>query len=152
MSKAKQLAQALSDRLATISVANGYLTDIGTTVMRGKLDFDEKELPCIVIVEGDDEVLDERDTDARVNIPFQIEGHDIGDPTNPNDKIHDILADLKRAIFGTDTTFGGLIRASRGTPGLHYRGRIIYKRDAGTANVAAGIRIDCEITENLANP
>lgn len=156
MSKAKDLSLALSARLATITTANGYATDIGARVLRGATSFPESYVPCVVLSEGDDDPAEERAiggvTHVRNVIKFSIEGTAPCDPDNPNDTVHDIIADLKKAIFSGDLTYGGLIRPSRGTPGISYRGRTFGERADGASFVGGGILIDCEIHEELSNP
>lgn len=153
MSKAKDLSLAISARLAGITKANGYDTDIGLKVLRGQMTFDESLLPCTVLVEGDDDVVEQRNLDAKVLLRFIAEGHAECDPENPNDTVHDIISDLKRAIFGGDPTYGGLVRPSNNaTPGLRYQGRGIGVREDGSNKVSASITFDCQIHETLTNP
>lgn len=152
MSKAKQLAAVIYDRITQISVANGYLTNIGAKVFRGKRTADEKDVPMSFIVEGDDEPLSQQGNEVRIAIPFAVEGHDVCDPDNPNDKVHDIVSDLKRAIFGGDRTFGGLVRGNNGGQSLQYMGRTIGEREDGATVVGAAILFKAEILENLSNP
>lgn len=152
MSKAKQLAAAVYARISQITVANGYLTNIGLKVFRGKRTADESEVPMAFVVEGDDEVLGQKGSEVRVAIPFAVEGHDVCDPDNPNDKVHDIVADLKKAIFDGDRTFGGLVRGPNGGEPLQYMGRTIGEREDGAKVVGAAIMFKAEIVENLSNP
>lgn len=150
MSKAKQLADAIHARLTAITVANGYLTDIGSRVFRGRTALDESHLPCIVMVEGDDNIEDQAVRKVKVAQQFIIEGHDECDFDNPNDKAHDIISDMKRAIFKGDRTFGGLVVSDKN--GLRYEGRNISPRPDGAAIVAASIRFVCVFVEDLDNP
>jgi len=157
MSKASTLASAIAAQLATITVAAGYGTDIGLTVFRGKVSLDADMLPCVVLVELDDHVLDQVST---VNMPgpqkrsktvklrqtYAAEGHTVCDPNNPNDAAHLILSDLKKCIFGGDQTFGGSVRT------LSYAGRSIAPRVDGIAVISASIRFDVEFSEDLTNP
>lgn len=152
MSKAKQLAQAIYERIAAITIANGYNTDIGLKVFRGRRTADEKDVPMSFIVEGDDEVLEQKGNEVRIAVPFAVEGHTVCDPDNPNDAVHDIVADLKKAIFGGDRTFGGLVRGPNGGQPLQYAGRTIGEREDGAKVVGAAILFKAEITESLSNP
>jgi hypothetical protein len=147
MSKASEVAAAFSARLSNISIANGYSTDIGTAVFRGRQTIEQSELPAIVLVEGEDSVLDARPKQSRVKLAqrYIFEGHDACDPLQPNDTAHLILADLKRAIF-TEPTFGGMLYE------LNYIGRNIGVRPDGTAIVAASIEVEAVYSEDLHNP
>lgn len=148
MSKASTLAQKVSDRVSTISIANGYSTDIGLRVFRGRANLVPEELPCIVIVEGEDEIQDTKKTEVKVRQSYQIEGHSECDPLHPNDTAHLILADLKKSVFGVDPSFDGAVRPSE----LEYGGRQIGVREDGTAFVSASINIRITFVENLAEP
>lgn len=149
MSKASTLAERLSARIAQITIANGYLTDIGLKVFRGKGKLDEADLPCTVLVEGEERVDDSAEIQYKARQRFTFEGHDECDPDHPNDKAHMIIADLKRALFSGDRTYGAMVRPRTG---LRYAGRRIATRDDGARIIAASIDIDCEVTENLTEP
>lgn len=158
--QAAQLALAFAERLTTIRVANGYATDIGATVFRGKGRIDVANLPCAVIYEAGDKIGDDNQTpgrpgDGNVNIRmadvilaqrYFFEGHMACDADHPNDAAHAIIGDLKKALFNGDRSFGKLVRR------LQYKGRAIGRREDGQAFINASIVIDAEITENLANP
>lgn len=147
MSKASDVALALSARIAAITTANGYATNVGAQVFRGRLTIDQGDLPCSVIVEGEDTVEDGK-LSGKVKLAqrYIIEGHAECDPAQPNDIAHLILADLKRAIFGGEKNFAGLLHD------LRYVGRNIGARPDGTAIVAASVEIECVFVEDLTNP
>lgn len=149
MSKASTLAERISTRIAQITIVNGYSTDIGLKVFRGKGKLDENDLPCVVLVEGEERVEDSTETQYKARQRFTLEGHDLCDPDNPNDKAHMIIADLKRAIFDGDRTFDGIVRPRTG---LRYAGRRIATRDDGARIIAASIDFDCEVAESLTEP
>ena len=148
MSVANDIAVAISDRVATINVANGYETDIGLRVFRGRKRLDKTHLPCIVIIERDDTVSDSRPTQAKVSQPFVIEGHMVCDPDNPNDTAHKIIADIKQAIFATNITYG------EGKPLLpvKYAGKSIAPRDDGIEIVSAAVEITVDYVDSLRAP
>ena len=153
MSKEKELTLKICDRLAAIKIADGWLTDIGTTVFRGKMDLDVSELPCTVLANGDDNTIEQQNMQARLHLRFVAEGHMFCDQNNPTDAVLDMSEDLKKAIFGGDSSYDGIIRPSQNkTPGLRYIGRTIGTRESGSNAVSAGITFDCEIVENLNNP
>jgi len=147
MTTASDIALELSTRLATISVANGYNTEIGARVFRGRRDLEAQSVPCVVIAELEDVVLDKSGRNGRhVKLAqvYAIEGHDACSADHPNDKAHLILEDLKRAVFGTPF----VVTVSS----VDYRGRTIGVRDAGAGAIAAAIRIAVEFSENLTAP
>jgi hypothetical protein len=148
MSTASTLEENLAARVATISVANGYLTDIGARVFRGKLKLDPSEFPCTVAVAGDNNVMDGKRRQVKVSQRYIFEGHDVCDPDQPNAKAHQIIADLKKAFFAGDLTFGGIMRPDD----LQYVGSTIGTREDGANLVAASIEVDCIFVEELDNP
>lgn len=155
MSMANDLALAISAKLATITEANGYQTNIGFKVMRGRKRIDRAQLPCAVIVERDDKPEHKGGSNAKIAQPYVIEGHTICDPENPNDTGHKIIADIKRAIF-TDKTFldDKLVFGPNGARAftVTYRGRSIAPREDGIDVVSAAVEVEIEYVENLSNP
>lgn len=146
ISKADDIAKAITARVQTIRVEAGFHTDIGVRVYRGKTNVAEQDLPCAVLVEADDRVRDYKRREVKLLQRYIIEAGAPCDVDNPNDTAHKMIADVKRALFGGDVTFGGLVRE------LIYEGRAILPRERGSAFVGAVVEIDCEIHEDLANP
>src|SRR5690606_29110496 len=58
-SKAAAIAAAIAARLATITRANGYHTNAGLHVWRGRTAIDADELPSITLFEQEDQVEDQ---------------------------------------------------------------------------------------------
>lgn len=152
MSIAQDIAIALSARLALIDTGTRpeFATRIGLRVMRGRRRLDESMVPCVVIIEGDDTVTDSRGSDVCLTQRYVFEGHAACDPDNPNDTAHDIIKDLKRAIFkdagDLESWLPFRVRS------LRYVGRNIDPREDGLSIVSAAIEIEVTYTENLANP
>lgn len=155
MSKANDIAAALAARLATIRTANGYATEAGQHVYRGALGIPEEQAPFLAIVEQEDQVegqrINNRSTgtdpiDTEILLPFDIVAVAPCNPDNPAIAGHALVADIKRAVFGGDLTWGGLATHTR------YIGRSIPPRTAGSTlvEVRVSIRIGC--VENLADP
>lgn len=148
--KALQIAKAISTRLAQITQANGYHTNIGTHVFRGKLALSEDDVPGVTVMEDDDLVLEQSDThDAMVSryLNLSAEGIVACDPANPNDAAHLVLADIKRALWDGDLSFGGLVAK------LAYKGQSIGARPDGLALVNARVEFMVLVAhETLNNP
>jgi hypothetical protein len=144
---ADQIAAELAARLAEISVASGFNTDIGHTVYRGRRHIDKDQVPCAVLIEADDQV-DEKQGIPNIKIrqEYVLGGYAICDPDHPNDTAHKIIKDLKRAVFGAGMRLG-----KRGNE-MTYQGRGIGPRTDGAAVVFAVIYLTVEYAENLAAP
>jgi hypothetical protein len=147
-SKAAGIADALAQRLKLIRKTAGYLTDAGLQVWQGRLTIDPDSLPSITIREDEDLVERQRGQadDAAVLLPFVIEATSPCDADNPNLAGHVLIADIKRAIFSGDLTWGGLAQRTL------YTGRTIGPRQDGSDLVTVTVKIQIAIVENLARP
>ena len=150
--RSEDLLNAIETRIKGITVANGYETDVGLKVMCGrrKLPADD-ELPCTQIVEGPDEPGAEaggqRSAMVRSEQVYVIDSFDTCDPDNPNRKAHQIIRDLKKAIFGGgNRTLDGLV------PDIEYLGKDIGPRPDGAATVQARIAFKVSFVEDLSKP
>lgn len=151
--RAEDIADELRTRLAAVTQANGYETDLGTTVYMGRVgrQIDRTMVPCATIVEGDDDPAA-----VRVGLDYQIAQSYIllafvpCDPDEPNTAAHKALRDLKKAVFLTDGRpdhrWGGRVKH------VVYEGRDMAPRDDGEAFVLAILEITVTYVENLANP
>ena len=147
MSKAANIALALTSRLASIAISGNYQTDIGARVYRGRRRLDENSLPCTVLIESDDTPQVEKLSVVKLEQRYIIEGHAACDPDNPNDTALAMIADIKRSIWSVDDdTLGGLVM------NMNYVGRIITPREDGLAIVAAAVELVVVYVEQLANP
>lgn len=149
--KSEDVSNEIALRLAGILLANGAETDVGGNVRRGKRKLPaEDDVPCCVLIEGDDEVEDTagRTQTALVKVSqsYVIDAFDRCDPDNPNDKGHAMIRDIKRALFRDGRNFGGKVIE------VKYRGRDIGPRPDGVAIVMARLMIDVSFAEDLANP
>lgn len=147
MSTADKIAAELAARLAQITIANGYQTDIGLRVYDGRRNLDESHMPCVVMVEDDDDPAGMQAPNGKTAMPWLLEGHTACDPDNPNVAGRKIVADLKKAVFSGDLTFG-----DKRAVACRYGGRSIAPRADGLALVSASVTIVVDVVENLAAP
>lgn len=153
--KASDIAAHITSILQTITTANGYNTNIGQTVYRGRLKHDEDRVPYAVLIEGEDRPADHRDVrDVKVAQDYVIGGYVACDPDNPNDAAHAVIKDIKKAIFTSDLAWQPPAPGSRGigqgrVKSLIYRGRDIGPRADGKAIVFAVVHITVEFAEDL---
>lgn len=144
----EEIALLIADRLGDISVANDYETDIGLKVFRGKRAVMDEQVPCCVLIEGADNVEQGagRLPVAKITQQYILGGYNTCDVDNPNDAAHEIIRDLKKAIFIGDVTLGGKVSK------IEYKGRDIGPRTDGTPIVFALIEISVTYIENLTAP
>lgn len=153
--RARDIAQHLTTVMEGITTANGYETDIGVRVFRGKRKIDDSHVPCAVILEGEDKPGGTQGpASQQVTQSYVLGGYVECDPDNPNDAAHSIIADIKKAVFtlidptraeeisGT-TTFGGRVKS------VTYTGRDIGPRTDGVPIVFAVVHIDVVFVEQL---
>jgi hypothetical protein len=148
LTKASDIAEYLTGLLAQIKVADGYHTDIGLNVYRGRRKIDDDLVPCAVIIEGDDRPGDNTGREEiRIDQSYVFAGYVTCDADNPNDEAHLVIKDLKRVIFGNGnkTNLGGRVRS------VSYEGRDIGPRSDGKAIVMAVIYVDVTFAETLAD-
>ena len=148
---AETIAAELVARMATLTVAQGAETDVGTRVLQGKRSIDKSQIPCVVIIEGEDmpESINAR-TDYQIDQRYALLAYLPCSVDNPNTAAHAAIRDLKRAVFRTgdrpDVKWGGKVKA------VEYLGRDIGPRADGEAFVLAIVEIGVTYVENVANP
>lgn len=151
--RAEDVGTIVNDKLATIKIADGFETDMGLKVFRGRRQVLPDDIPCVVIYEGDDGIKSREipsngmDHAVQVSQHYILEGYDFCDELNPNDTAHKILRDLKKAIFKPDATlFPHKLKWWR------YMGRLIGERSDGTKAISAYIELDVGFSEDLRAP
>lgn len=151
--KSDEIAAYLTEVLGTIRVANGYQTDIGQTVYRGRLKHDEDKVPYCSILEGEDRVTSTgSQTDVAVSQDFVIGAYVPCDPRNPNDAAHKAIRDIKKVVFTSDLARSEKAGARGGNgrvKSLEYGGKDIGPRADGAPIVYAVVYITVTFAENL---
>ncbi|WP_148715051.1 hypothetical protein [Chitinolyticbacter meiyuanensis] len=137
------LSLALSTRLAGIRTADGFHTDIGAEVFRGRVAFDPDRVPCVVLVEKDDVPLEQKRSAVKLGLPYLLIGYACCDPAHPNDTAHQIIADIKRALFSPADPLHPKVRE------IQYQGRSILPREDGLSLVSAVVEIRLEVVGEL---
>ena len=142
------VADGVAERLALITKANGYETDIGTRLFKGRRAVDESAVPCCVLIEGNDTPTDRPGRLPAVSIRqrYVIAAYVTCDPNNPNDAAHEAIRDIKRAMFNGDGNFGGKVLK------VTYAGRDIGPRADGVPVVFVTVDVDVDYVEDLTNP
>ncbi len=103
----QQIMTALITRLQTITVANGYETNVGDNVNDWHVsNFQETELPAMDVRDAN-ESTEVRGGFHQNTLSVEIETKVSG--TTSATIMRDIIADVVKAI-GTDTSFGGLVQ------------------------------------------
>ena len=135
----------LSELLSQITKANGYETDIGLhRVYRGKRKIEDAEVPCAVVLTGEDRVGDQGRDDVQVMQDFVLGGYHECDPDQPNDVAHAIVRDIVKAVYSTG------INWQRRVVKVSYMGKDIGPRADGMPIVFAIVHITVNYSQELA--
>jgi len=107
----KQVLAAVTTRLEVIRTTAGYNTNAGASVYRGRRQFQPTELPAISIFALEEDYSDTGHADRMSNtLTIRINVHDdLENTDNPQDKIQDLVGDVKKALFLTDRGLSGLL-------------------------------------------
>lgn len=148
LNKASDVANEILSRLATITVANGYHTDIGTLTFAGRRNISDDSIPCAVLIEGNDDVLELTTRgDAEVRQHYVAGGYVRCDPDHPNTAGHLVIKDIKRALFKDGLYMGRPAKVKA----IKYEGRDIGPRADGEPIVFAVVHFSVEYAETLAD-
>ena len=152
--KSSDIAEYLTTVLQAIRVTNGYKTDIGATVYRGRLKHDEDRVPYCVLIEGEDrpQENDGGRLDVTLEQDFVLGAYVLCNVDNPNDAAHLAIKDIKKAVFSSALARRP-IAGARGANGrvakLSYRGKDIGPRADGKNIVFAVVHITVTFAEDL---
>lgn len=153
MSKAKAVAAYMHSLVSDITTANGYLTDIGLRVFRGRIALDDSCPPCVTIIETTDSSDDTtaNGTNVAISQRFVFEAALPCDPDNPNDAAHDVICDLMKAVFrDVDPRSSGIV--GREVSRIEYISKNIVPRKEGTSIVSASIAVNVRYSFDLKKP
>ena len=144
--KLLSIVKTLSDRLKVIDGSDPYYTAIGSTVVRGKRQFSESELPACACYLAPRSVEDGKGDQQKINAQLIIEAHHtVGD--HPEDTAIYMLADIQRAMELADETVGGKVLNR-----VDFAGdAITYPEDAGKT-VAVQVAYDIDHIRTYADP
>ena len=109
----KQIINAVAARLALITTGNGFITDAGTTVFRGRVYLTQHDpQPALsVFLTTADIQTGEESRDYLTNDILVVGGIAKTNKTNPADIAFDMIADVKRALYLQDErSLGGLVQ------------------------------------------
>ena len=144
--KASDIAEYLTTLLAGVTIANGYHTDIGLRVFRGKRSKVEEQIPCAVLIEGEDHPGESAGRESiKIVQDYVVGGYVACDPDNPNDAAHLVLKDIKKVLFQQGSRMGNRVT------NISYSGRDIGPRPDGVAIVFAVVHISITFAETLAD-
>jgi hypothetical protein len=142
-------------RLAVITAANGYNTDIGATVLRAQKGVDPDELP-VCDVWPQPEKSENKYGQSACTMSLKIEGVVKFLAENPSVVAEKILGDLKKCILSqynaTTSPPAGWNRSSYIDDIVYTGGGTDEYPDEGSVSVGAYINVDVTYTTKLDDP
>ena len=102
----ERILSAFAVKLATITVANGYKTDIGSNVHRAVRSTDEANLPWVSILDGA-ETFERRGGSMLVSMPVDV--HVLYSTPTPSTAVWQVLADVYKCVESWDFKTAGLL-------------------------------------------
>jgi hypothetical protein len=151
LQSAGEIAADIKARLQTRTISQGAETDIGVRVLLGKRSIDKTQIPCVVIIEGDD-MPDSANSRTKYQIEqrYALLAYLPCDIDNPNTAAHAAIRDMKRAIFTTEGVADHKLNDQ--VKAVEYLGRDIGPRADGEAFVLAIIEVSVTYVEDVATP
>lgn len=145
-------------RLRLISVANGFLTDVGANVFWGFVPVlgqdDVKQAIALLI--GEDELAGGfQGGKVSLRLPLNIAAlvsPEFRDRDEPGKQVELMLADIKRAMELDDNTFGGLLRGGNNVTGLSRGTTEVFERRTGTDPIGVVITYAAPYVESWGSP
>lgn len=149
----EEMADIVAARLAQISRVNGYETDAGLRLYRGRRSVSNEQLPCVTLIEDSNEPKDrpgrslQYEVMQRYTLLIYLPLTRPEDQDNPNAVLHKGLRDLKRCIFKPgdreDINLEGACRD------VEYLGHDMAPREDGSISCVAGLEIGVTYVELL---
>lgn len=150
---AKRIVQTLATRLGVVQVANGYNTDAGLRVFRGRRSFDASTvtLPVLSVWNPESEP-DEMYHAERLDMTASVvvEGFAVADVNAPNDTAQDLLGDIKQALFLHETTADQTVNGL--AVQIRFRGEVTQVPEEGATVVSVLVRADVFYPELHGDP
>ncbi len=138
--------KAVLARLALITTANGYTTNIGAHVLRARKKIDDTELPCAVVWSGD-ESGEHKYGELACKMTLKIEGIVAFGNDDPSVIGEKIMGDIKKNLLDPAWT-----RSPDYIDALHYTGGAVETPDDGQITVGAAVSFELTHTEKLGDP
>lgn len=148
-SKREDVIRALRDRIALISVTNGYNTNAGQKIFLGETPTLGPNDPAaaLALVVGTDE-SGYQGENVVSNLPVEVQAIVKADVSDPLLMIEAVIADIKRAVELPDRTFGGLLI----NRGLKRGSTRPFEREAGSEYVGAAVEYVATLAEGWGAP
>jgi len=99
MTKLERIINDIAQRLALITIVNGYKTDAGTNVIKEMDVLIEGEQYYLNVALGDDNTENQLSANMRLNQPFIIQAYSETPISNNVPERHKLLSDIKKCLL-----------------------------------------------------
>ncbi len=99
MTKLERIIDDIAQRLALITIANGYKTDAGTNVIKEMDVLIEGEQYYLNVALGDDNTENQLSANMRLNQPFIIQAYSETPIASNVPERHKLLSDIKKCLL-----------------------------------------------------
>lgn len=149
-SVAKLIILEVSSRCLQVKVVNGFHTDAGLYVFRGRTSFnaDVDPFPCMSIFAHEDDPIDNTHADRLdLTLNISVEIHSLVNSNNPLDLSEDLVADVKKAVLLLgNRNMGGLCEDIR------YAGRRELVTEDGSNIASVQVHFEVRYPELYGDP
>jgi hypothetical protein len=136
----RDLTNYLDELAGTITIENGYLTDMGLAHYNGRRSLTAENAPCVTLIEGPDEVPEQGPNSARIKQRYGFSAFVPCDTDNPNAAGHDAFEDILKAVFGQGRYLGGRVKE------IAYVGHSMAPRQEGDNVIQVVVEVDVVIS------
>lgn len=153
-SSPQQVLEKLVQRLAKVRQCNGFASDAGLHIFKGREDIwgEFETYPCITVLSGEQTTQQQVGHKVRVFGDFIVVGLTESDPQCPLEAGHALEGDLMRALFPEAAAVTGNDRLDGAATNVFYDGGLVAPREDGGRTTAAVINLRVEYTRHLFNP
>lgn len=145
MTRRKTIIEEIKAVLEAILISNGYITDLGNNVFLDKSEISETtSFPALNINETVDVVVSGEESKwPTLSLPINIEGFALCQPSTANEKAHELIGDIKKAVFShTAVDYNEIF----------YVSSEIGQRESGSGLVSVNVSINIIYKENINAP
>lgn len=158
-----EVQKRLTALLSEITIANGYLVDVGENVFRGRGVFgDETPTPCLSILEVPiplDQLPPPGDAPlAKGGWELVVQGWVKDDKKNPTDPAHVLMADVKKCLAAEmkkanwDQPEDGILGLGRWVTKLYIGAGVVRPPEEVSAKAYFWLTITLDLAEDLEHP
>ena len=143
INRLRDLTSYLDGLMATVTVANGYLTNMGLAHYNGRRSLTTEDAPCVTLIVGPDEIQEQSLTKARTKQRYGFSAFVPCDADSPNDAGQDAREDLLAVLFAGGDDLDGRVKR------IEYVGHSMAPRADGDTVIQVVVEVDVTFSQSL---